>query len=153
MFGKSSHPVIHIYKSCGLHSLSSLKPENNLGKCHISCYEFGGSCLLSTIFELFRILILENSKPSMVLHVDVLDSQKVNRNRAPYSSSLGDSESWKFCLNFENLSLLLFLRFVIRAFLTFFPFPSVSQFWFKLFLQKAGNLFFFFFSFLFFLPS
>lgn len=86
MFGKSTYSVIHIYKSCCfsvVHILSSLKPENNLGKCRISCYEFWGSCLLNTIFELFRILILENSKPSMVLHIYVLDSWKVNRNRDP----------------------------------------------------------------------
>lgn len=47
--------------------------------------------------ELFRILIPENSKPNMVLHIDILDSCEVNRNRAPDLSSLGDSESLKFC--------------------------------------------------------
>lgn len=117
------------------HSLSSLKPENNLGKCHVSCYEFGGSCLLSTTFELLSILILHNSKPSMVPHIDVLDSWEVNRNRALDLFSPRDSEGLKlFCLKFWKPVFIVLFKICNEGFWT------ISQFQFKLFC-KAGNSF------------
>lgn len=100
MFGKSSYPVIHIYKSC----CCSVVPILSLHWCQRIIWEnatFPVMHLEVLVFlaqsELFRILIPENSKPNMVLHIDILDSWEVNRNRAPDLSSLGDSESLKFC--------------------------------------------------------
>ena len=84
MFGKSSYPVIHIYKSC----CCSVVPILFLHWSQRIIWEIAmfpvmnleALVFLAQFFELFRFLILENWKPSVVLHIDISDSWKVNRN-------------------------------------------------------------------------